>query len=255
MECDLNKGGLVVTRIAHHAGETIILGLTLLLATCALSGCGSNTTGGGGFGGFAMPDAAPCGDTAIDATKPSDVGDAAASLDIGSDAAEDVSGADAVGADGADLDAGLSDTNGGGSDAGNTTDSAASGDIFMSDSAADGLTADTVNKTPTFKQVYDDVLLKFGCTASLCHGAKSGDLAYFTDPKLAYDLVVNKASKVKACQFLPIVLPGKPETSVLYTKVKIGSKTCGGKMPIGSEGLPDTATKLIYDWILAGAPK
>ena len=66
---------------------------------------------------------------------------------------------------------------------------------------------------------------------------------------------MNKASKVTECQFLPLVLPGNPASSVLYTKVKQGLKTCGNKMPVGSQGLPEPAAKLIHDWIKAGAPK
>ncbi|MCO4762111.1 MAG: hypothetical protein KC502_11440 [Myxococcales bacterium] len=229
-----------------------VLNWIAALAALAVVGCGSNASGGGGYGGFVFHDvaSAPCDDAKVDGAEQPDGGIELDTIgvDAGSGGNADVSTKDAVVVDADTLDTAqpAKDTSDGGANA---------GDTGAMDVPADVSTPDTGNTSLTFKKVYSEVLLKFGCTSSLCHGVKSGELAYFVDSKSAYALIVNKASKVESCQFLPLVLPGKPETSVLYTKIKAGVTTCGNKMPVGSQGLPESAAKLVYDWIAAGAPK
>ncbi len=243
------------------------------IAAVALFGCGSNLPAGGGYGAFGMLDAAaaPCVDPLADGGGGGADGNTAAdsggangdgpTVIIAADASpHDVPAGDTAASDtgptsddAAALDAAADDT---GLLQPETLDDAGANDAGIVDaSSVDASSVDAATAPPTFGDVYTNVLSKYGCTSSLCHGAKSGALGYFTDSKLAYDLLVNKASKVESCQFLPLVLPGKPETSVLYTKVKTGIVTCGNKMPIGSQGLPEAAAKLIHDWIQAGAPK
>ena len=159
------------------------------------------------------------------------------------------------------------DGSGGASDIAATTDTTAQPDSQATDADAAAVDAATLDTTqpdaaadapagpPTFGVVWDKVISKYGCTSAVCHGNQSGDMAYFVSKGTTWEKIVNKASKVKDCQFLPIVFPGKPETSVLYTKLKQGAKTCGDKMPIGSEGLPDSLTNTVKEWIEAGAPK
>ena len=47
--------------------------------------------------------------------------------------------------------------------------------------------------------------------------------------------------------FPPLIVPGKPEKSSLYTSI------LDRKMPKYAPGLADIEKKVIYDWILAGA--
>ena len=55
------------------------------------------------------------------------------------------------------------------------------------------------------------------------------------------------------------VVPGEPMQSMLYLRVQPladgGTADCGGKMPVGTEGLSPELAKLIYDWIKSGAKK
>jgi hypothetical protein len=251
-----------------------------LAALIIITGCanGSNPPPQSGYVPYGGPntDVAPCIDTAAhDGTGVH--ADGVAGADAASDAITG-RGSDTVGSQtdvvavndsqladdttGSDIiDAPLGDTSAAdatSSDA-TTTDATSSDatttDTIAVDSAAGDAAIDVVVNKLSFGYVYQEVIAKFGCASALCHGNKSGEMAYFIDQKAAYGLLVNKASKVKECQFLPLVFPGKPENSVLYTKIKDGTKTCGDKMPVGSDGLPDAISQIVYDWIKAGAPK
>ena len=257
------------------------------LAVGGLAGCGPGLPLGGYYGGtlFAndaagcdLPDAPTvCGDRLADAAAPADGNPMMHGSDGGPRIPNDVPvGSDSVLLPDAALlsDASLlPDTSaqtdaaappdvsgptdsGGPADAlpNNFPDTTGSADTIAPQGDGGG-TSDVTKGPPTFTDVYDDVVMVYGCAAPLCHGKKGGGLAYFVDPDLAYDLMVNKASKLDECQFLPLVLPGQPEKSVLYHKVKVGAPTCGDKMPSGTTGLPEAAAQLIYDWIKSGAPK
>jgi hypothetical protein len=52
------------------------------------------------------------------------------------------------------------------------------------------------------------------------------------------------------------VVPGKPENSLLYIKANLDNppSSCGGHMPFMGSRLSDNNLKVIYNWILAGAP-
>ena len=232
----------------------------LLLCGCMESNSGQNVQNGGRYVpfGYTTPDIPPCIDHDVDDGAADEVVDVT-QADSGqpSGGAQDVSQgvADVV----------VTDVKTSSTDTGSNVQDAASADAVGQDSGPvggkdisvlDGVASvDSKKGPPTFAGIYSQVIAKYGCTAPKCHGAEAQDMAIFISVKSAYDLIVNKASKVKDCQFLPIVLPGKPENSVLYTKIKDGVKTCGGKMPVGTDGLPDAAAALVYDWIKAGAPK
>lgn len=266
MDRDAITGPGVVARL-------FVCGIALLVGG---AGCNSATTPATQpFNPYGTPnfDVAPCidYDTIDGSTGPkSDVG---AASDTQSDVLSADAGAatDATAADDSVVlpkdvvltdanDAANADATGDGS--GGEDDGSSGSDAIPADAAdgetgadADAVTTDVPSGPPTFGVVWDNVIAKYGCSSSLCHGAQAGDMAYFANKATAYALIVNKASKVPSCQFLPIVFPGKPDTSVLYTKMKDGAKTCGDKMPIGSDGLPDSITNVVKEWIAAGAPK
>ena len=247
---------------ARASGPWLVTGLLATLVTAsALFGCGRSAPSGGFYGGFEFngSDALPCsgGDGVQGCDKVDGGGGAPRDGGLTDVAASDSGAPGTLDVHTAAVDAGVADA---AVDAGKP-DVASQPDTKVADPDTAGTadtaapSADTKKGPTTFGDIYSKVLVKYGCTAPKCHGTKGGAYAYFVDPALAYDLIANKASKVKECQFLPIVLPGNPEASLLYAKVKIGVASCGAKMPSGTTGLPDAAAQIIYDWIKAGAPK
>ncbi len=225
--------------------------LTLLFLSNLALGCGGGQSAGGS--GY-LPPVSPVfggGDSGVtmagDATpSASNRGDASAGQGPNDTAS--------VGIDGAVL--GLDSTTTSGDIAGQDSSSAAT-DVVQPDASTAGGPSDSgaTTTSPTFAIIYSEVLVPYGCTSVLCHGAKadSPDQEIFLDQASAYDKLINKASKVKACQFLPIVLPGEPFKSVLYKKIAPGLVPCGDKMPIGSDGLAAEQAAMIKAWIEAGA--
>jgi len=239
----------------------VALGTLSIAAGCAAEPTTGAQPGGYNPIGYQGYDIPPCIDhDAKDTAKTAADVPTTDKVDAGS-TAQDVASKDS----GASVDAG-SLTDAGGAkdagtatvDAGGSTDTGGQADATSTPDAGTGPKDIAVDAGPpplNFSYVYDEVFKKFGCTASLCHGAKAKEMAFLADKAKAYGLLVNKASQVKDCKFLPIVLPGKPENSVLYTKIKPWMKACGEKMPVGTDGVTDAAAKIVYDWIKKGAPK
>ena len=78
------------------------------------------------------------------------------------------------------------------------------------------------------------------------------------DVDTVHDNMVNKVATTPACGLTMLVVPGKPEESILWHRVKPledGETPCAPKMPAGSDGLSAEQAQLVYDWILSGAPK
>ncbi len=217
---------------------------SVLLLGAALSCGGGRAGGGGGYTAHITPVFGP-GDSGVGMAS-----DVTASAANDGDADSGQAGGDGTSAP---LDG-----------AANVEDAAATSDVIAPKDAnsagadiieSDGGPVDGGPPAPTFALIYNEVLVPAGCTSVLCHGTKasSPDQEIFVDPVSAYDKLVNKASNVKACQFLPIVLPGEPFKSVLYKKIAPGLVPCGDKMPIGSDGLAAEQAAMIKAWIEAGA--
>jgi hypothetical protein len=118
----------------------------------------------------------------------------------------------------------------------------------------EGDTADAVVPAPTFDVIYNDVLEDRGCTESVCHG-KSVSWTPLSDIDTAHQNLLGDAS-LPGCGLTQLVVPGDPESSLLYMRVSPDldpEAACGAKMPQGSSGLDATKAQMIYDWILAGA--
>jgi hypothetical protein len=109
---------------------------------------------------------------------------------------------------------------------------------------------------PTFSLVYKQVIQARGCTTNFCHGSPGAPLALHTE-KAAWDDLVGAPSTEDWC--IPFrVLPGKPEESMLWQKVRPVTNDdtgpwCGPKMPLGTQGLSQADADLINAWILGGA--
>jgi hypothetical protein len=126
-------------------------------------------------------------------------------------------------------------------------------------SPADVPTAD--NGSPpagqTLTAIFDPIFQAKGCTAGYCHGASAGELQ-LQDVDSIYANLVNQTAAAAACGLTQRVVPGEPENSLLWHRVKPledGEEPCVAKMPKGSDGLTADEAQLVYDWIKGGAQK
>jgi hypothetical protein len=119
------------------------------------------------------------------------------------------------------------------------------------ESAADGGTASVVAPAAkvTFTEVYDQVF-KGSCLN--CHTGFIGqfDGLDMSTQATAYTNMVNRGSS--RCGGETLVMPGRPESSLLYLKVTRPS--CGSRMPPNGPALPQASIDLIKSWIDEGAP-
>jgi hypothetical protein len=109
---------------------------------------------------------------------------------------------------------------------------------------------------PSFKQVYKQVIEARGCTTNFCHGSPGAPLAMHTE-QAAWDDLVGAPSTEDWCIAMRVV-PGKPEESMLWQKVRPVALDgegpwCGPKMPLGTQGLSEADAELIRLWITSGA--
>jgi hypothetical protein len=68
----------------------------------------------------------------------------------------------------------------------------------------------------------------------------------------AYAALVGQTSVSKDCAGKALVVPGKPEESLLYTKLS-ATPPCGAEMPFGGGALPEAQVEMVRSWIAAGA--
>ena len=84
-----------------------------------------------------------------------------------------------------------------------------------------------------------------------------GDL-FLTEEALAYSSMVGANAAVAGCGMTQLVVPGSPEQSILWDRIKPlvdGEERCLPAMPMNNDdlGLPEADAQLVYDWILGGA--
>lgn len=156
-----------------------------------------------------------------------------------------------------------------GADAGDTSAGADAGDTSGSEDT--GATADTggggdAGTTPAdtggqaeadFTEVFAMVFEAEGCTGGYCHGSGQGGLM-LSDAATTHGNLVNVDAANPMCDLTKLVVPGEPEQSILWMRVRPAAQDegspCAPKMPAGSDGLDAAEAQLIYDWIAAGAP-
>ena len=111
---------------------------------------------------------------------------------------------------------------------------------------------------PTFAEIYESVLMPNNCLSGYCHDGMAGELV-MTDEATAYANLVEVAATEVSCGLDVRVVPGAPEESVLWRRIRPAAldagDMCAAKMPQGSMGLEDVDAQLVYDWIAAGAPE
>ncbi len=121
---------------------------------------------------------------------------------------------------------------------------------------ADGLCAKPAQPA-TFQRVWDEVLVPKGCTSGYCHGAPGGGLDLSSED-MAYWSLTGPPAGTPACGAFLRVVPGHPDHSVLWLRVRPmalepSGEACLPKMPHGSQGLDGATAALVEDWILQGA--
>jgi len=124
------------------------------------------------------------------------------------------------------------------------------------DMATTGPAGDMGGPAATFTQVYTMVIAS---SCAPCHttaggiGITQGQLDLTTQSK-AYANLVNVAAAGTQCAGKGSrVVPGMPDSSILYLKVSLDDPApCGAKMPLGG-ALTEDKAEMIESWIAAGA--
>lgn len=133
--------------------------------------------------------------------------------------------------------------------------------LGLAGSAAIGCGGPTVAPQPvsaaTFTAIYPLMFprsTKGQC--NLCHSLppnqkSNGKLSVGADRAAAYAALVGTTSTSLDCSGKAYLVPGKPDESLLLTK--LASPSCGDRMPLGGEPLPEDQLRMIRSWIAAGA--
>lgn len=101
----------------------------------------------------------------------------------------------------------------------------------------------------TFERVQG--LFDVSCASSGCHGGQ--DWSAWPDLRAgnAYDNIVG----VESSQGIPLVAPGRPDSSYLYLKLLPDAEISGDRMPLGGPYLEPSTLETVYTWIERGAPR
>lgn len=113
-----------------------------------------------------------------------------------------------------------------------------------------GTTTATVTG-PTFKEVYEGILVPRTCTSAYCHGSYGGGA--LNDMHATYVGITNLVADGPGCGNTKVVVPGDADHSMLYLKVALPVPPCGKRMPADALALTTPEIELIRDWINAGA--
>ena len=112
---------------------------------------------------------------------------------------------------------------------------------------------------PTLTAIYGEILGKV-CAQPFCHQGAAGSPPLFPDKESSYTALVNAPARGMKCADagpgLVLVVPGHPESSLLYHKIENPppADLCGDPMPGGGAmSLDPRAIQQIQEWIVQGA--
>jgi hypothetical protein len=119
---------------------------------------------------------------------------------------------------------------------------------------------DPQTQTAKFSEVYAAVFPAITpAKCNFCHSQPSSQISNGKlhtgtegDVAAAYAALVGQTSTSKDCAGKSLVVPGKPEESLLYTKLT-ATPPCGARMPFGGGALPEAQLEMVRSWIAAGA--
>ena len=98
----------------------------------------------------------------------------------------------------------------------------------------------------TFERVQTTVF-DLSCASSGCHGGSAW-------PGLSAGEAYGSIVGVESTQGLPLVYPGRPDSSYLYLKLLPDAPISGGRMPLGGPYLDPATLEIVRAWIEGGAP-
>jgi len=107
-------------------------------------------------------------------------------------------------------------------------------------------------------EIFETIFQNQGCTAGYCHGGGANELL-LSDVANTHANLVGQTATTAGCGLTERVVPGNPEESILWHRVKplaegeTADTACISKMPAGSDGLSEEHAQLVYDWIKGGA--
>ena len=90
------------------------------------------------------------------------------------------------------------------------------------------------------------------CHAMPANDIANGNLFVGPDQDSAYAALVNKKSTSTRCMSKMLVVPKKPDESLMLQKLS-PNPPCGSRMPIGGTPFTDTQLEMIRSWIAGGA--
>ncbi len=130
-------------------------------------------------------------------------------------------------------------------------------DVASSEDGSSGdVPPETTAETVTFSKIFTEVFGEYSCGNGYCHGAGAGGFS-ITDETGTHFALVNQNAMTGACGLSQLVVPGDPESSILWRRLRPieldEGDVCAPKMPQGSAGIDAEGSQLVYDWIAQGA--
>jgi len=125
---------------------------------------------------------------------------------------------------------------------------ACAGDSTGVDNAGDLPDEDSTLVEPTFASIQRHVLTP---VCAVCHTGSAAPLGLVLDPDVAWSNLVGVTSV--QLDPLPLVFPGKPDSSYLVWKIEGRTGMVGARMPLGAARLSSDVILAIRTWIAAGA--
>jgi len=140
------------------------------------------------------------------------------------------------------------------------SDVTSDGDLEAPDTGSEDLRPDLppidMAASGAFDQIFEQVLVPYGCTAGYCHGAQAGGLQ-LNNADGAYAALVGVPAFAPTCDQTMLVVPNAPDESILWVRIRPESLDppagCSTKMPKGDDPMSEADANLVRDWIAAGA--
>lgn len=136
----------------------------------------------------------------------------------------------------------------------------ACGGDAASPGSTSGPTASPPASSASFARIQAEIL-NTSCATANCHAGASASSGLALTPDVAYEqlLGVTPANPNAVADGLRRVMPGKPDSSLLYHKLVFPPghhvHDYGNSMPSGTQGLTVGQLEYVRQWIAAGAPK
>lgn len=109
---------------------------------------------------------------------------------------------------------------------------------------------------PTFSSISQKIFAT-SCATSSCHGVLGQRGGLILEGEDAYDNLVNATPTTLAAieKGMKLVVPGKPDSSFLLTKLIAPEAVEGERMPSSNESLSSQQIQAIRTWIANGAKR